>query len=119
MNEARLKASVMVVTLKKLNRLEKIRTKAGRDTLHKEKQKLDSMHLLLQNLLYEANHLDKEVTKCLQFKSKDEEIDLVSVENFYKCAPEDVSRPVSKPMIYAGVINCNIEFHKYKSHFRK
>ena len=96
MNEARLKASVMVVTLKKLNRLEKIRTKAGRDTLHKEKQKLDSMHLLLQNLLYEANHLDKEVTKCLQFKSKDEEIDLVSVDDFYKGAPEDVSRPVSK-----------------------
>ena len=82
------------MTLKKLNRLEKIRTKASRDSLHKEKQKLDSMHLLLQNLLYEVKHLDKEANKCMQFKSKDEEIDLVSVEEFYKNAPEDVSRPV-------------------------
>lgn len=84
------------MTLKKLNLLEKLRTKAGHDALHKEKQKLDSMHLLLQNLLYEANHLDKEATKCLQFKSKDEEIDLVGVEEFYKNAPEEVTRPVSE-----------------------
>lgn len=84
-----------MVALKKLNRLEKVRTRAGRDALHKEKQRVDSTHLHLQNLLYEADHLNKEVTKCLQFKSKDEEIELVPLEDFYRDAPAEVSRPVS------------------------
>ncbi|GBP85219.1 THO complex subunit 5 homolog [Eumeta japonica] len=88
----RIEASLILVALKKLNRLEKVRTRAGRDALHKEKQCVDSTHLLLQNLLYEADHLNKEVTKCLQFKSKDEEIELVSLEEFYKQAPSEISR---------------------------
>ncbi|KAG7308553.1 hypothetical protein JYU34_005770 [Plutella xylostella] len=92
-NTKRVEASLLLVALKKLNRLEKVRTRAGRDALHKEKQQVDSTHLLLQNLLYEADHLNKEVTKCLQFKSKDEEIELVPVEDFYKEAPAEVSRP--------------------------
>lgn len=91
----RVEASLLLVALKKLNRLEKVRTRAGRDALHKEKQRVDSTHLLLQNLLYEADHLDKEVTKCLQFKSKDEEIELVPLSEFYKNAPAEISRPVS------------------------
>ncbi|KAI8436874.1 hypothetical protein MSG28_010324 [Choristoneura fumiferana] len=92
-NSKRVEASLMLVALKKLNRLEKVRTRAGRDALHKEKQRVDSTHLQLQNLLYEADHLNKEVTKCLQFKSKDEEIELVPIDDFYKDAPADVSRP--------------------------
>lgn len=90
----RIEASLHLVALKKLNRLEKVRTRAGRDALNKEKQRVDSTHLLLQNLLYEADHLNKEVTKCLKFKSKDEEIELVSLDDFYKEAPEQVTRPV-------------------------
>ncbi|CAH2096107.1 unnamed protein product [Euphydryas editha] len=89
----RIEASLHLVALKKLNRLEKVRTRAGRDALHKEKQRVDSTHLLLQNLLYEADHLNKEVTKCLQFKSKDEEIELIPLEDFYKDAPTEISRP--------------------------
>ncbi|XP_047990976.1 THO complex subunit 5 homolog isoform X2 [Leguminivora glycinivorella] len=92
-NSKRVEASLLLVALKKLNRLEKVRTRAGRDSLHKVKQQVDSTHLQLQNLLYEADHLNKEVTKCLQFKSKDEEIELVPVDDFYKEAPPEVSRP--------------------------
>lgn len=91
--ENRIQASLLFVVLKKLNRLEKFRTKMSRDTLNREKQQVDSYHLQLQNLLYEILHLKKEVTKCLQFKSKDEEIDLVPVEEFYKEAPESLLRP--------------------------
>ncbi|KAM3965161.1 THO complex subunit 5 [Aphomia sociella] len=91
-NAKQVEASLHLVALKKLNRLEKVRTRAGRDALHKEKQRVDSTHLLLQNLLYEADHLNKEVTKCLQFKSKDEEIELVPLEDFYKDAPTEISR---------------------------
>jgi hypothetical protein len=31
----------------------------------------------------------------LQFKSADEDIDLVPVDEFYRIAPEDISKPVS------------------------
>ncbi|XP_075221314.1 THO complex subunit 5 isoform X2 [Lycorma delicatula] len=92
-SEKKTQAALLFVTLKKLNRLEKFRTKHLRDGLHKVKQQVDSQHLHLQNLLYEVLHLKKEVTKCLQFKSKDEEIDLVPVEEFYKEAPEKITRP--------------------------
>ncbi|XP_071445932.1 THO complex subunit 5 homolog A isoform X2 [Hetaerina americana] len=94
--EKRTATSLLFVFLKKLNRLEKFRTKKSRDILNKEKQQVDSYHLQLQNLLYEKLHLKKEVTKCLEFKSKDEEIDLVPVEEFFKEAPEHISRPISK-----------------------
>uniref|UniRef100_A0A8C3STP1 THO complex 5 n=1 Tax=Chelydra serpentina TaxID=8475 RepID=A0A8C3STP1_CHESE len=42
---------------------------------------------------YEVMHLQKEITKCLEFKSKHEEIDLVSVDEFYKEAPSEISKP--------------------------
>lgn len=32
------------------------------------KQKVDVLHLQLQNLLYEVMHLQKEISKCLEFK---------------------------------------------------
>ncbi|XP_054276283.1 THO complex subunit 5 homolog [Macrosteles quadrilineatus] len=91
--EKRIHASLLFVTLKKLNRLEKFRTNQNREKLHKAKQQADSCHLQLQNLLYEILHLEKEITKCLQFKSKDEEIELVPVEKFYEEAPKSISRP--------------------------
>lgn len=83
----------MLIMLKKLNRLDKIRLRSNRDALHKEKIRVDSSRLQLQNLLYEADHLEKEVEKCYRFKSQDEEIELVSEEEFYNAAPETVSRP--------------------------
>ena len=80
------------ITLKKLNRLSHIRCKKARDSTNEAKQRIDQYHLQLQNLLYETMHLEKEITKCLEFKSKDEEIELVPVEDFYKEAPEDISK---------------------------
>lgn len=32
------------------------------------KQRVDVLHLQLQNLLYEVLHLQKEISKCLEFK---------------------------------------------------
>lgn len=91
--ELQIQTSLAFVELKKLNRMEKFRTKCARDSLVAAKSSVDSRHLHLQNLLYEVMHLKKEVIKCLQFKSKDELIELVSEEEFYKEAPESISRP--------------------------
>ncbi|KAM5200330.1 THO complex subunit 5 isoform 2-T2 [Hipposideros larvatus] len=90
--DRRIQSCVHFMTLKKLNRLAHIRLKKGRDQTHEAKQKVDAYHLQLQNLLYEVMHLQKEITKCLEFKSKHEEIDLVSLEEFYKEAPVDISK---------------------------
>uniref|UniRef100_A0A8B9R2T5 THO complex 5 n=1 Tax=Astyanax mexicanus TaxID=7994 RepID=A0A8B9R2T5_ASTMX len=84
---------VHFITLKKLNRLAHMRLKKGRDQTHEAKQKVDVLHLQLQNLLYEVMHLQKEIGKCLEFKSQHEEIELVSVDDFLRDAPAEISRP--------------------------
>ncbi|XP_076163175.1 THO complex subunit 5 [Ptiloglossa arizonensis] len=91
--ELQIQTSLAFIELKKLNRMEKFRTKFARDSLISSKSSVDSRHLHLQNLLYEVMHLKKEVIKCLQFKSKDELIQLVSEEEFHKQAPENICRP--------------------------
>ncbi|EPQ02893.1 THO complex subunit 5 like protein [Myotis brandtii] len=90
--DRRILSCVHFMTLKKLNRLAHVRVKKGRDQTHEAKQKVDACHLQLQNLLYELMHLQKEITTCLEFKSKHEEIDLVSVKEFYQEAPPDISK---------------------------
>ncbi|XP_077153003.1 THO complex subunit 5 isoform X4 [Ranitomeya variabilis] len=91
--EKRIQSCVHFMTLKKLNRLAHIRLKKSRDQTHEAKQKVDAYHLQLQNLLYEVMHLQKEITKCLEFKSKHEEIELVNVDEFYREAPPEISKP--------------------------
>ncbi|XP_033747384.1 THO complex subunit 5 homolog isoform X2 [Pecten maximus] len=91
--EKKINALLQFVVLKKLNRLAHVRCKKVRDATSETKQRIDQYHLQLQNLLYETMHLEKEITRCLEFKSKDEEIELVSVDEFYQEAPKDISRP--------------------------
>uniref|UniRef100_A0AAY4A0L6 THO complex subunit 5 n=1 Tax=Denticeps clupeoides TaxID=299321 RepID=A0AAY4A0L6_9TELE len=91
--ERRRQSCVHFMMLKKLNRLAHMRLKRGRDQTHETKQKVDVLHLQLQNLLYEVMHLQKEIGKCLEFKSQHEEIELVSTEDFFTEAPAEISRP--------------------------
>uniref|UniRef100_A0A2R5LLC7 Putative monocyte differentiation n=2 Tax=Ornithodoros turicata TaxID=34597 RepID=A0A2R5LLC7_9ACAR len=83
-DDLRVRTAFLFLQLKKINRLDKHRLKAARDAVCEKKQKVDNFHLQLQNLTYEVMHLQKEVTKCMEFRSKDEEIDLVPVEQFCK-----------------------------------
>ncbi|XP_072244125.1 THO complex subunit 5 homolog [Leuresthes tenuis] len=91
--QKRMQSCIHFMNLKRLNRLAHMQLKKGRDETHEAKQKVDVLHLQLQNLLYEVMHLQKEISKCLEFKSKHEEIDLVSEEEFYQEAPQEISRP--------------------------
>lgn len=86
--EKRIQGSLIVVKLKKLNRLDKIRLVNAKEKLAKEKLSVDSNRLKLQNLIYEADHLKKEINKCISFKSEDEDIELVPLEEFVENAPE-------------------------------
>ncbi|KAH7957380.1 hypothetical protein HPB52_018339 [Rhipicephalus sanguineus] len=90
----RVETSLLFLGLKKINRLDKHRLKAAKDAVNEKKQKVDNFHLQLQNLTYEVMHLQKEVTKCMEFRSRDEEIDLVPVEEFRREAPAEVLKKV-------------------------
>ena len=94
LNEKRIEASLHFVTLKKLNRLDKLRLKKARESTNSAKQRVDAFHLQLENMLYEVFHLRKEVGKCHEFKSKDEDIELVAIEEFYQEAPSNISKVV-------------------------
>ncbi|XP_074635104.1 THO complex subunit 5 homolog [Acropora palmata] len=92
-NESRIRCTLLFTILKKLNRLSHMRCKKSRERTQEAKQKVDGLHLQLQNLLYEVMHLKKEITKCLEFKSKDEEIELVPEDEFFRDAPKEISKP--------------------------
>ena len=57
-----------VLSLKKINRLEKVRLKTARESTHAAKQRVDTFHLTLQNLLYEIVHVRREINRCLEFR---------------------------------------------------
>jgi len=67
--------------LKKLNRLDKIRSKQKKDLLNKKKQEIDSKHLQQENLLNELFYLKKEISKCLQYKYTVENINIFNDYN--------------------------------------
>lgn len=80
---------MQIVKLKKLNRLDKLRLNNSRETLQKEKLHVDSNRLKLQNLIYEADHLKREINKCFSFKSEDEDIELVGMDEFLEKSTEE------------------------------
>lgn len=63
------RSSVLLFTqLRQLNRLSNLHCKETRDSTQEKKLGIDELHLQLQNLQYEAKHLQKEITSCLEFK---------------------------------------------------
>ena len=68
MNISSFQACNHILSLRKLNRVDKLRTRSSRDATAAAKQSADALHLQLQNLLYEVMHLEKEIDKCRQFK---------------------------------------------------
>lgn len=103
-------ACIALTLLKKLNRYDKFRCLAARESLAIEKQKVDSTNLQYQNLLYEADHLLCEYNKCHQFKSKDENIELVPVEEFLKDAPETITKQFKE--VYSEIFPIKVFFKK-------
>lgn len=67
-NELRKEAAFITLIMKKLNRVEKTRTKISRERINKERHQVDVAQLKLDNLLCEIQHLRREIDKCLKFK---------------------------------------------------
>lgn len=93
LNKAYRQGLLLCASIKKLNRVANTRVNKARNVTHDEKNKIDEHHLELQNLLYEISHLQVEINKCLEFRSLDEDVSLVSIEEFYTKAPVEISKP--------------------------
>eukprot|EP00252_Welwitschia_mirabilis_P025574 TRINITY_DN8050_c0_g1_i1.p1 TRINITY_DN8050_c0_g1~~TRINITY_DN8050_c0_g1_i1.p1 ORF type:complete len:833 (-),score=179.81 TRINITY_DN8050_c0_g1_i1:329-2782(-) len=82
--------SVLFITLRQVNRVilqEEDRVKAETESA---KGPLDHTTLQLHNLMYEKNHYLKAIKACKDFKSKYPDIELVSEEDFFKYAPDEL-----------------------------
>jgi len=90
--DIKVELGLLFVKMKKLNRMEKLRLRTARENTNSSKQKVDAFNLQLQNLRYEVLHLKKEVSRCINFWSADEDVDLVDINTFYADAPKDVSK---------------------------
>ncbi|GMR42525.1 hypothetical protein PMAYCL1PPCAC_12720, partial [Pristionchus mayeri] len=56
-------------------------------------ESVESKYMQLQNQSSEVGHLQKEIERCLQYPSNDEQIDLVPLEEFYEKAKPEISKP--------------------------
>jgi len=59
---------MMIMSLRRLNRLMKIKLKLAKEDQLAMRNEVDSDHLLLQNLLYEATHLQNQVAAVQDYK---------------------------------------------------
>ncbi|XP_068641219.1 THO complex subunit 5A-like isoform X2 [Aristolochia californica] len=82
--------SLLFVNLRQVNRsilIEEDHVKSGTENA---KAPVDFTTLQLHNLMYEKNHYLKAIKACKDFKSKHPDIELVSEEEFFTCAPEEI-----------------------------
>ncbi|XP_057853680.1 THO complex subunit 5A isoform X3 [Cryptomeria japonica] len=82
--------SVLFLKLRQANRIilqEEDRVKSETENA---KIPVDFTTLQLHNLMYEKNHYQKAIKACKDFKSKYPDIDLVSEEEFFRNAPEEL-----------------------------
>lgn len=59
---------MMLTTIREMNRLYKLRLKIAKDNVSEQRQKVDADHLCLQNLIYEATHLNDQVSAVQDYK---------------------------------------------------
>lgn len=66
----------------------------GKAETESAKAPVDFTTLQLHNLMYEKNHYLKAIKACKDFRSKYPDIELVSEEEFFSTAPEDIKGKV-------------------------
>ncbi|CAM6091968.1 unnamed protein product [Calypogeia fissa] len=109
-------ASVMFVDLRQVNRLilqEEDRVKSETESA---KLPVDHTTLQLHNLLYEKNYYLKAIKACKDFKSKYPDIDLVSEEEFFRDASEELK---ADPTLREDPHKLNLQRLNFELHQRK
>lgn len=109
--------------MKRLNRMDKYRLKEARQRFSASKEKVDKIHLQLQNIQYEVLHLQKEQKTCESFRSKDESLELVDCEKFYlsDSVPENLQHLIvlSKDKKNASLSETSSSEDRHKLHLAR
>ncbi|CAF4716236.1 unnamed protein product [Rotaria socialis] len=84
--------------LRSLNRVGRTRIQKAREITAEHRNRLDDQTLEQQNLLYELSHINKEIARCEEFQSKDQQLELVSLEDFYTNAPPELTDSSTDPV---------------------
>ncbi|KAK4763363.1 hypothetical protein SAY86_009131 [Trapa natans] len=83
------------ITLRQVNRSILLEEDHVKMETERAKAPVDFTTLQLHNLMYEKSHYLKAIKACKDFKSKYPDIELVSKEDFFRDAPEDIKGSVS------------------------
>ncbi|EGG08057.1 uncharacterized protein MELLADRAFT_71565 [Melampsora larici-populina 98AG31] len=81
-NELLPEAASLFATLKAVNRLSSSTVGDCKSKTNQARAELDSIHLGLQNLVYERRHLEREIKKCHEFESEYQNIAIHPIEEF-------------------------------------
>ncbi|XP_028785982.1 THO complex subunit 5B [Neltuma alba] len=83
-----------LITLRQANRTILLEEDRVRMETEHAKPPIDFSSLQLQNLMYEKSHYVKAIKTCRDFKSKYSDIELVTEEEFFRDAPENIKQSV-------------------------
>ncbi|CAI2348229.1 unnamed protein product [Caenorhabditis sp. 36 PRJEB53466] len=85
-------AIAKIARLRRNTRLCHYATAQIRKEVAERMELVDAKLLQLQNVTSEVQHIQKEIDRCLDFSAGDEDLELISVEEFYQQAPESLSK---------------------------
>ncbi|XP_078441458.1 THO complex, subunit 5 [Wolffia australiana] len=108
--------SLVFITLRQVNRSILLEEDRVKEETEKAKAPVDITTLQLHNLTYEKNHYLKAIKACKDFRSKYPNIELVSEEEFFRDAPDDIKGGV---LSNDGAQDLMLKRLNYELHQRK
>ena len=98
--------------LKKYNCRAQQQCKRVRDSTRQLRKKLDSTDLTLKNLQFEEIYLQREIQKCLQYKSVDEELKLIPEAEYVASLGEEEVAPTDPHQLMLARLNWELDQRK-------
>ena len=87
-HQLRTDGCLQIAVLKRLNRFAQVTARDAREETKDNLNKSDGHFLKLQNLQYQAHHLQNEIDSCLRFHSAHKDLELKSEDDFDRNAPD-------------------------------
>ena len=89
-HQLRTDGCLQIAVLKRLNRFAQVTARDAREETKDNLNKSDGHFLKLQNLQYQAHHLQNEIDSCLRFHSAHKDLELKSEDDFDRNAPDEL-----------------------------
>lgn len=104
-----------LISMRRLNRLAQYKNRRARDVANEERAVVDERFLQLQNVQSEIEHLQKEISRCLEFRSADEDIEFVPLNEFFANADEELKKAAKESAHHERIARLQWELIERKS----